>query len=120
MACPRHRPSIVSGTARERIAMISSLQLPSREQIAGFIGRDGWIQRRANTAVELLSIVEEIVDALTLAHFSPKEVFGIRLALEEAGVNAIKHGHKGREDKTVSIRYCITLDEALFEVEDQG
>jgi serine/threonine-protein kinase RsbW len=100
--------------------MISSLQTSSREQVVERIGRDGWLERQAITTAELLAVIDEITHALTAAHFSPKEIFGLRLALEEAGVNAIKHGHHGRQDKVVAVRYRVSLEEALFQVEDQG
>jgi serine/threonine-protein kinase RsbW len=83
-------------------------------------GQEGWLQRDARSSGELLAIIEEITTALADAHFSSKEIFGMRLALEEAGVNAIKHGHEGRQSEPVFIRYRVEPDQVLVEIEDQG
>jgi serine/threonine-protein kinase RsbW len=44
----------------------------------------------------------------------------MRLALDEALANAVRHGHRGDATKRVEVRYRITAAEALAEVEDQG
>jgi serine/threonine-protein kinase RsbW len=56
----------------------------------------------------------------SLESFSPKDAFGIRLALDEAIVNAIKHGNQFHPEKTVRVS-CL-IDDTLFrvEIEDQG
>ncbi|MGH7171747.1 MAG: ATP-binding protein, partial [Gemmataceae bacterium] len=41
-------------------------------------------------------------------------------ALEEALVNAIKHGHKFDPSKEVQLRYYLTAECLLAEIEDQG
>ena len=46
--------------------------------------------------------------------------FAIRLALEEAIANAIKHCNKCDPQKTVLIEARITPEEAVISVEDQG
>jgi len=52
--------------------------------------------------------------------YGEKELFAVRLALEEALVNAIKHGHKGDPGKEVQLRYHLTTECILAEIEDQG
>jgi serine/threonine-protein kinase RsbW len=44
----------------------------------------------------------------------------MRLALEEALVNAVKHGNKGDATKRVRVRYQVTAAGVLVEVEDDG
>lgn len=66
------------------------------------------------------AIQERIVKALEDRSFSPRDVFGVRLALEEAIVNAIKHGNRMDPKKTVRIRCAINHDKVRVEIEDQG
>lgn len=56
----------------------------------------------------------------TLETFSPHDAFGIRLALDEALVNAIKHGNAFHPEKTVKVTCLIEDDLFRIEIEDQG
>ena len=49
-----------------------------------------------------------------------RECFGVRLSLEEAMVNAIKHGNRMEPDKQVYIACELTDDEVTVVIEDQG
>ena len=51
---------------------------------------------------------------------SPIKQFGIRLAIEEAIINAIKHGNKLDPSKFVEVRYTIDEEHFLVEIEDEG
>src|SRR5262249_43293465 len=44
----------------------------------------------------------------------------LRLALEEAIVNAVKHGNGYDPAKRVQVRYSVSAERVLAEVEDQG
>ena len=46
--------------------------------------------------------------------------FAIKLALEEAMTNAIKHGNRNDPTKRITIRYSITPDQVVILVRDQG
>ena len=59
-------------------------------------------------------------DKLKSCSFSEKVIYGIRLAVEEALVNAIKHGNQMDRKKAVRIRYTINPQHFLIEIEDQG
>src|SRR5438874_6600705 len=43
---------------------------------------------------EIASVLEAVVAAMQRRGYSEKEIFGVRLALEEALVNAAKHGNR--------------------------
>ena len=59
--------------------------------------------------------VQEAIEALLRAHdYGEHDIFGIRLALEEALVNAIKHGNNMDRSKTVRIAYRV--DRVRFDV----
>jgi serine/threonine-protein kinase RsbW len=65
-------------------------------------------------------IQNRIIGALENAAFPEKVVFGIKLAIEEAIVNAIKHGNQLDRSKHVRISWTVTTREFAIEVEDQG
>lgn len=66
------------------------------------------------------AVQERIIGALEQREFSPRDVFSVRLALEEALVNAIKHGNGMDPDKQVHVRCRINSDCVRIEVEDEG
>jgi len=52
--------------------------------------------------------------------YSEDEIFAIKLALEEALTNAIKHGNRCDPDKSVTVRYAVTPDVLVVLVRDEG
>jgi serine/threonine-protein kinase RsbW len=54
------------------------------------------------------------------AGYSEEQAFGIKLALEEALTNAIKHGNCNDPSKYVTIRYMVTPNRIIVEVIDEG
>ena len=85
--------------------------MPVHEQFEVFIPSD----TEAGQAVQ-----ERIVSRLESLEYSMRDVFGVRLALEEALVNAIKHGNGLDPDKTVRVNCLIEDDLLRIEIEDQG
>ncbi|HWG46769.1 MAG TPA: ATP-binding protein [Gemmataceae bacterium] len=79
-----------------------------------------WCSRTLHASGEIVPAIEDIIASLDAVGFSSKEAFGVRLALEEALVNAIKHGHKGDPSKEVHLRYHLTTECLVAEIEDQG
>jgi len=66
------------------------------------------------------SLLEKVAAAMMAAGYDDKEVFGVRLALEEAVINGIKHGHRGDPTKTVHVRWRVDAKQARIELEDEG
>ena len=65
--------------------------------------------------------VRDIIETqLRLHHFEEKEIFGIRLALDEAIVNAIKHGNKMDGRKRVHICFHVQIDRFDIHITDEG
>jgi len=65
-------------------------------------------------------IQDDIEVALKANQFTEKEIFGIRLALEEALVNAIKHGNRMDRTKHIHIDFRITADRLEVHIADEG
>jgi serine/threonine-protein kinase RsbW len=66
------------------------------------------------------SVVQAVASAMVAAGYPERDRFGMRLALEEALVNAVKHGNKGDATKRVRVRYQVAAAGVLVEVEDDG
>lgn len=52
--------------------------------------------------------------------YGREALFAVRLALEEALVNAIRHGNRHVPDGQVDFQWSVDGDEARFDVRDQG
>lgn len=65
-------------------------------------------------------IQERIVALLESLDYSTRDVFSVRLALEEALVNAIKHGNRMDPRKTVRIDCLVNSSSVRIEIEDEG
>ncbi len=72
------------------------------------------------TMDDMLRCITRIVSAMEAAGFDAKDLFGTRLALEEAIVNAIRHGHRNDTSKCVDVRFHVSDLQLLVEVRDQG
>lgn len=66
------------------------------------------------------AVQERIIGLIESVPFDERDVFGIRLALEEALVNAIKHGNGMDPEKKVQVLCRITQDSARVEIQDEG
>ncbi len=65
-------------------------------------------------------VQEEVENALKAHHFTEHDIFSIKLALEEALVNAIKHGNQMDRAKAVKIAYRVTAERFEVWVSDEG
>lgn len=65
-------------------------------------------------------VQERIIDCMHKQEYSEKDIFGMRLALEEALVNAIKHGNGMDPNKQVRVTCRVDDQEARITIEDEG
>jgi len=61
-----------------------------------------------------------VAEALAARGYPEGAMFAVRLAIEEAVVNAFRHGNRSDPAKVVFFRAAIDDARAEFEVEDQG
>jgi serine/threonine-protein kinase RsbW len=66
------------------------------------------------------AVQERIVRLLEELEFPPRDVFGVRLALEEALVNAIKHGNRMDPHKKVHVGCWVNCDTVRIRIQDEG
>jgi serine/threonine-protein kinase RsbW len=69
---------------------------------------------------EARRVQEEVERLLRAHHASEKDIFGIRLALEEALVNAIKHGNQMDRSKKVTLAAAVQADRFEIHITDEG
>jgi len=69
---------------------------------------------------EARRVQDDIEQALKACEFEERDIFSIKLALEEALVNAIKHGNQMDRTKTVRIAYRIQIDRFDVLITDEG
>jgi len=65
-------------------------------------------------------IQKRILDAVEAAGFTSDTLFAVKISLEEALINAIKHGNKLDPKKKVHVEASITPKETEIIVEDEG
>ena len=77
------------------------------------------LQIPSDTA-EARRVQEAIEQQLRSLHYTDKEIFSIRLALEEALVNAIKHGNQMDRSKRVRVAYRVAQERFDVLIADEG
>lgn len=73
-----------------------------------------------NNLDEIYSLEHTILRAVEEAGYEENSRFAVRLALDEALVNAYKHGNAENPDKRLRVRYEIDPDRIDIEIEDEG
>lgn len=66
------------------------------------------------------AIIERMMQLVNRAGFQDRDLFGIRLSVDEAVTNAIKHGNRLSPEKSVKIRFLLNDQVVRIEIEDQG
>ena len=74
----------------------------------------------ASTPFAIAEVCEWILPKLKANNFSQEDIFAVHLALEEAFINAIKHGNKMDPEKEVKIDYSMSSDRIEISMTDQG
>src|SRR5262249_29766976 len=71
-------------------------------------------------AEEMAPLLQDLAAALESLNYPARDIFGVRIALEEAIVNGLRHGNGGDSAKCVRIRCYAGPKILLAEVEDEG
>src|SRR6266852_3032698 len=79
-----------------------------------------WTHARLSSTCEVVPVVETIIAEMSALGYSERDIFCMRLAIEEAIVNGLLHGNKSDPTKQVRVRYQVRPDHVLTEVEDEG
>ena len=79
-----------------------------------------WQHLSLSTLAEMAHLLRAIIGELRAHGFTEAETFGIRLSLEEAIVNAVKHGNRQDSAKCVHIRFQASACQFMIEIRDEG
>lgn len=79
-----------------------------------------WREASLSHAAEVVPLVEQVLEEMIDHSYSSRFCNELRLALEEALVNGLRHGNGGDPSKRVVLRYRVCAEEVLVEVEDEG
>lgn len=68
----------------------------------------------------IVSVFEQIQSKLVYYHFGKDDIFAVHLTLEEAFLNAVKHGNKMDPTKKIKVDYSIDANKIEISITDQG
>ena len=69
---------------------------------------------------EVVNVREEVLSRLKENGFSKDDIFAVHLTLEEAFLNAVKHGNKMDPEKKVRVDYSVNQEKIEISITDQG
>ena len=82
---------------------------------------DGSVELNISSDLSEARNLQDLIERqLRHCHYEDKEIFAIRLAMEEAIVNAIKHGNRMEQTKQIYVRYRILPDRFDIGITDEG
>jgi serine/threonine-protein kinase RsbW len=83
--------------------------------------RNWTLKRRIPSDPDICAkLMQSLVEALEEYGWAEREVFGIRMAMEETIVNAIRHGNQCSPDKSVDVEISVSDQDFNATITDQG
>ena len=73
-----------------------------------------------STLTDAVEVLKDIVAAVEKADYRREAVFAVRLALDEALANAVKHGNDNDPTKKVTVELDVNDERVVVSVQDQG
>jgi len=77
-------------------------------------------RRSISRTAEVPALISDVIVAMQRLGYGAADSFAVRLALDEAATNAVKHGHGYNPDKQARICWAITKSAVKLVVEDDG
>ena len=68
----------------------------------------------------IVGVCQEILPKLEESNFDKDDIFAVHLTLEEAFLNAVKHGNKMDPAKKVKIDYSVNPEKVEITITDEG
>lgn len=65
-------------------------------------------------------ILDEVLSQLATHEWEQRDIFGVHLAMEEALVNAIKHGNRCDMSKNIHVLCELSRERFLVKIRDEG
>ncbi len=73
-----------------------------------------------STPSAVVDVFSQIQPGLQANGFSEEDIFAVHLSLEEAFINAVRHGNKMEPSKAVKVDYSIAPDKIEICMTDEG
>lgn len=73
-----------------------------------------------STNAQAAAVQHQIVEAIQQHGYKREAVFAVRLALDEALVNAVRHGNQNDPTKSIHIDFEIDDQRLIVQVQDEG
>jgi len=73
-----------------------------------------------STESQVKQVTSEVLKAIEDENFGDDAIFGVHLSLEEAFINAIKHGNHGDPEKSIAVECLITPEKIDISITDEG
>ena len=73
-----------------------------------------------STRSGIAGVCRRLLFELETNNFSREDIFAIHLALEEAFLNAVRHGNKMDPGKEIKIDYSVSSDKVEISMADEG
>jgi serine/threonine-protein kinase RsbW len=86
----------------------------------GFHGKIEVFMVLSSALEEIPPFLERLQSVLWVCDFLKDDLFAIRLAVEEALINAIKHGNQLYRSRRVRLHYSLGMREFRIRIEDEG
>jgi serine/threonine-protein kinase RsbW len=80
---------------------------------------EGWQEQEVSTD-EVSPVIDRLVDGMVTAGYPDRDVFAVRLAVDEALSNAIQHAHRDDPSRAVRIGSLVETEQILLVIEDDG
>jgi serine/threonine-protein kinase RsbW len=110
----------------ELVAQLSALLQQPEDDVA-LLGVETLLEKAQRKVITISSIPSEvtriedaILPVLSNKGYGERNIFACKLALEEAVINAIKHGNELDDTKRVTVSFSIDDDRAAVSVADEG
>jgi len=97
--------------------MSSILQATRQPELLG--QRGGQVESLCCRA-EIPRIIDKVARFMTEQLYAQKDIFAMRLALEEAVVNAVRHGNRDDPARRVIVSFLVGPERVLIDVHDEG
>lgn len=68
----------------------------------------------------VVDVCKQILAKLKENNFDKDDIFAVHLTLEEAFLNAVKHGNKMDPTKKVKVDYSVDADKVAISITDEG
>jgi serine/threonine-protein kinase RsbW len=84
------------------------------------VPEDTWRQVQLRSQAEAFLVAQKLEADMNALGYPHWDVLAVRIALLEAVVNALTHGHRGDPGKCVLVRYLLSAEQMVAEVVDEG